>query len=65
MSLLLQTNVLLLICVLGSGDYPDWPPITASSIPIGIVIGAIIAILLIGFMLVDLACFKINNQGKQ
>ena len=49
---------------LGSGDYPQWPAVTTTDIPIWIVIGAIVAILLVGFILVDLACFKINRQGK-
>ena len=29
----------------------------------GVIIGAIVAILLLGFILVDLACFKINRTG--
>ena len=50
-------------CTLGSGDYATMPPFTESSIPIGLIIGVIVAILLLGFILVDLACFKINRQG--
>ena len=53
------------LSLLGSGEYPQWPgEYDKTSIPIWIVIGAIVAILLVGFILVDLACFKINRQGK-
>jgi len=47
----------------GSGDYPQWPDYREADIPIWIVVCAIVAILLVGFILVDLACFKINRQG--
>ena len=55
----------ILFYLLGSGEYPQWPgEYDKTSIPIWIVIGAIVAILLVGFILVDLACFKINRQGN-
>ena len=54
-----------LLLFLGSGDYPQWPDYREADIPIWIVVCAIVAILLVGFILVDLACFKINRQGNQ
>lgn len=39
------------------------PPFQETSVPLGAIIGAIVAILLLGFILVDLACFKINRTG--
>merc|ERR1712088_748209 len=47
----------------GTGEYSTLPPFQETSIPLGAIIGAIVAILLVGFILVDLACFKINRQG--
>ena len=48
---------------LGSGDYSTLPPFQEAAIPVGAIIGAIVAILLLGFILVDLTCFKINQTG--
>jgi len=47
----------------GSGDYSTLPPFQEAAIPVGAIIGAIVAILLLGFILVDLTCFKINQTG--
>lgn len=47
----------------GSGNYSTLPPFHESSIPLGVIIGVIVAILLLGFVLVDLTCFKINSTG--
>lgn len=47
----------------GTGEYSTLPPFQETSIPLGAIIGAIVAILLLGFILVDLACFKINRTG--
>ena len=49
----------------GSGNdiYPSLPPsFSETRIPVGLIIGVIVAILVLGFVLVDLACFKINRQ---
>ena len=48
---------------LGSGDFSTLPPFQETSVPLGAIIGAIVAILLLGFILVDLTCFKINQTG--
>jgi len=47
----------------GSGDFSTLPPFQETSVPLGAIIGAIVAILLLGFILVDLTCFKINQTG--
>jgi len=47
----------------GTGEYSTLPPFQDTQVPLGAIIGAIVAILILGFILVDVACFKINRTG--